>query len=208
MSEDLDHLRREWLTDPPSDVVRRGSVILRRFLAEQILQRAWKAFGRAGQPTIHAPNLDVLLPDRAAAMFFVAGGARFGGVYMSGIMMNRGTTATGVESPDGLSYPFPLTDYAESASVFAEGEVIKRREIVKYFAHYVGGAHLHLSSRVRAKEEAMVRRISKVEGRVQVQAPGAQLEGLYLELLSIGQAVATSKDIEGLHEEMRDFFRM
>lgn len=202
VAEDLEHLHTEWWTDPPDPVVRRGSVILRRLLAEGVLQRAWKHFGLSGEPTIIAPNLEAILgPDRASIRVAIAGGAHAGGVFSAALVLNRGGIPhTNPNMPDNaLEHPFKLSAFTESASVYIDGYVIKRREVVKYFAHFQGGAHLHLSSRIRKRDKELVQRIKRLEGRVNAFSK----DGLYYELLSIGQSVGRAPDLQRLVETIR-----
>lgn len=203
VAEDLRHLSEDWASDPPPDVVRRGSVILRRFLADGVLQRAWRAFGREREPIIPAPNLDeVLRADRENVVLALAGGGHTGGVRISGGVVGRGSAAPERDlGPDALEFPYRLSKFTESLSIWVPGGGVKRREVVQYFAHYEGGAHLHLSSRVRKQEKEMVRRVGTFKG-IQIH----EHEGLYFELLSIGQLMAGAPDIVGLTREMALFF--
>ena len=49
----------------------------------------------------------------------------------------------------------------------------------------------------------MVKRVSRCEGRI----VAFQRDGLYFELMSIGQAVAKAPDIKRLLQAMKEFFR-
>jgi hypothetical protein len=202
VAEDLDHLGTEWFHNPPDAVVRRGSVILRRFLAEGVLQRAWKAFGFQKEPTVVAPNLDLILgADRRVVEIATAGGADIGGTWAAGAILYRSAVPPmNQKMPDNaLEYPFRLSEFTESVSAFIGGDVLVRREIVKYFAHFEGGAHLHLSSRVRKGEDELVRRVTNWQPRFYFN----ERDGLYTELLAIGQCVGKSTDLRNLAETIR-----
>lgn len=197
VAEDLDHLATDWLQNPPDSVVRRGSVILRRLLAEGVLQRAWKAFGLPREPVIAAPNLDLILGvDRARVEIATAGGADIGGVWAAGAILAKGNEPhENPHMPDNaLEYPFALRAFTESSCVLIDGQLIVRREIVKYFAHFEGGAHLQLSSRVRKADEDLARRIKGWQPRFNFNGR----DGLYTELLAIGQCVGKSEDMRRL----------
>jgi len=94
VAEDLEHLRDEWLLSPRNDVIRRGSVILRRLLAEGVLQRAWKEFGFSGEPSILAPRLEALIAiHKGNIVSASAGGARDNGIEIACSMNLRSPPA-------------------------------------------------------------------------------------------------------------------
>jgi hypothetical protein len=198
VAEDLEHLRDDWL-NPKNAAIRRGSVTLRLLLADGVLQRAWKESGFERQPTIVAPRLEPVIEKQGAAIRFAsAGGATDQGVTIAGVLSATAPLPPDDFSPEG--YPFKLNEFIESASIVIHGEILKRREIVKYFAHIEGGAHLRLSPRVRNDEEALVRAIEKWNGEIQL----VQRDALYFELLSIGQAVGRSEDVQRLIAAIRE----
>jgi len=204
VAEDLEHLRDDWDRDPRTDVIRRGSAILRRLLVDGVLAEAWRHHGFVGSPIIPAPDLLLLVGrDPQAVDVAVAGGAHYAGIYSGGATLMKGSDPP--KLPDDvdpswfMSRPWPLSDFVESAAVIIDGQIIKRREIIKYFANIAGGVHLTRSSRVRKKEEDLARRIRRVEGRVQIHVA----DGLYFELLSIGQAVAKAADVARLASAIR-----
>lgn len=133
----------------------------------------------------------------------LAGGAHYGGVVSAGMTVVKGANAPELPKDVDQSWftarPWPLTDFMESAGAIVQGTVIKRREIIKYFANTEGGVHLDRSSRVRRKEEELVSRIRRLEGKI--KAFGT--DGLYFELLSIGQAVGKAPDVIQLVEKIR-----
>jgi hypothetical protein len=185
-------------------VVRRGSAILRRLLVDGILHEAWRYHGFAAQPVIRAPDLYLMVGRKPEAVeIAVAGGAHYGGMYTAGATLMKGPEPAEIPTDVDPSWltdrPWRLSEFVESPAVIVDGQIIRRREIVKYFANIAGGVHLTRSSRVRKKEEELVRRIKRVEGRVQVHVA----DGLYFELLSIGQAIGRSDDVIRLCETIR-----
>src|SRR6267142_5241924 len=161
--EDLEHLRADWSKGPADAVLRRGSVILRGFFCDNLLQRTWRAFGFEREPIIVGPNLELLLgPDLARAEVALAGGADAPGVYAAGFLVVQGNTAGGDPNPpaNALEFPFLLGTHVGATSAVVAGKPITRLEVVKYFANAKGGAHLHLSSRGRKREEELVKRVS------------------------------------------------
>jgi hypothetical protein len=56
VAEDLAYLREQWIgtlwdEQPTDDALRRGSVVLRGFLLQQLLQKAWRHHGLALMPS-------------------------------------------------------------------------------------------------------------------------------------------------------------
>jgi hypothetical protein len=202
VAEDIEYLRREWNTEVRGDTLRRGSVTLRLLLVEGLLGRAWRAVGLPRQPAIPAVDLEqhlsgVTHPIVAA----LAGGGSVDGVDAACAVMVKGDSL-GRNGPDigPTVRDFALSDYVESTAVVAADVRIRRREVIKYFANIKGGAHLALSSRTRQREEELIRRVGRVEGSIQV----IRFEGLYFELLSIGQAVAHAPDMQKLIDAICD----
>lgn len=88
--EDLEHLEDVWSHGPKDEELRRGSVILRGFFCDNLLQLAWKSFGFEREPVVVAPNLDLLLgADRSNIEVALAGGADAPGVYAAGFVIAR-----------------------------------------------------------------------------------------------------------------------
>jgi hypothetical protein len=204
VAEDLDHLRTEWRSDPKPDVIRRGSAILRRLLVEGVIQSAWRHYGFARQPIILAPDLHLMVGRRPQDVeVALAGGATYGGMYTAGLTMMKGPEHAKIPDDIDKSWlnarPWAMSEFMESVSAIVDGSVVKRREVIKYFANVEGGVHLERSSRVRRKEEEQVRRIRALEGRIKVHFA----DGLYFELLSIGQAVGQAPDLVRLSDHIR-----
>jgi hypothetical protein len=94
-----------------------------------------------------------------------------------------------------------LSAYLESPGAVRKGAIIKRREVIQYFRNYVGGAHHDLLRDSRAKG-AKTQRYELVAD-LQKHVIADIRDGLYFELLSIGQSVARSPDIRALAERIR-----
>jgi len=203
-AEDLEHLRDEWWNDPPDDVIRRGSAILRRFLLEGVLQRAWNAFGFEKEPAIIAPNLDALLgPDVSSIELAFAGGAKLKGVFVAGGCVNKGQQPPpdpGAGAATAMEHPFKLSAFRESTSVVAKGQRVRRLELVKYFAHEKCGVHPRdVSPRRKRADEEFVRQLRVLEKAIIV----FHKEAFFFELLSIGQSVGRAPDMQKLIAAIR-----
>ena len=79
--------------------------------------------------------------------------------------------------------PWYLTAYLDAVGAVRRGGPIARREIIKYFANYAGGAHLdRVMNAGKKKATEGYELIAELEQRVHADT----MDGLYFELLSIG----------------------
>lgn len=169
------HLRN-WRDDPPLEEVRRGSAMLRRWLADRELIGAWRAAGFEGEPRIAAIDLAAVVASHGGGVpdFALAGAAAY----------NR--PKTGVASaaaPVPAFRLYTLTEYLESPSVCLRGTVVTRGEIVRYMA----------------QDRKMAQRMSRLEAR----ANAYRADAFVLELISIGQTLTQTPDVETLVEALR-----
>lgn len=210
--EDLEFFRDEWEGDISEAAVRRGSAILRRLLVEGNLGKAWRATEYVKEPNIVGVNLDLQIDALNKGKIYVAlaGGGTRSGITAGGVFIVKGASSP-PPTPIGedgkpmdatafLEYSFSLTKYLESACAVVDGHVIKRREIIKYMANVKGGVHLGTSSHARDSERILIRRVSKLEKRVNM----CSMDGLFFELLSIGQSLAQSPDMAELINKVRN----
>ncbi|MEX2645454.1 MAG: hypothetical protein WD249_04250 [Gaiellaceae bacterium] len=123
-----------------------------------------------------------------------AGGALFGGGEISPVLKGIG----GLNEEDARELhnlldqdhtrSYGLSEYVESAAIFYKHTYIARRHVVKYIANKLGGAHLDVS-RTR-KEDGPYVLLDDLQARAHLMGKPAA----YYELLSIGQAIASSAD--------------
>jgi hypothetical protein len=92
-----------------------------------------------------------------------------------------------------------VSDYLESAGAVRKGQVITRKEIIEFFRNYVGGVHHDLLAGREHAKKNRYELVADLEGHVRADVR----DGLYFELLSIGQAVARSADVRALAEKIR-----
>lgn len=76
---------------------------------------------------------------------------------------------------------------------------VSRRLIIQYFANYSGGVHLDKVKASNPKKHAEFLLIEELEKSAKAQ----DLNGVYFELLSIGQAVGRSKSLLELAAAIR-----
>jgi hypothetical protein len=197
---DLRWLREEWDEEIDDDSLRRSSSVLRRLLVDGELGRSWRTLGLDKQPIITAPSLEAFLKGVPILMveWAQAGGARYHGMEVSGTL-----EFAGLLPPRKLDDPtrsFSLKKFLESSCVVTKGTLISRRVLVKYVANKLGGVHSVDSSRSRrSPDERGYQALDGIRGVYKV----ADKDSLYFELLSIGQCLASSPDVEGLLERAK-----
>lgn len=202
--EDLEQLRT-WVSDVSDSQVRVTSTILRRLLLESTLQRAWKAAGFEGQPVILAPDFRAMLNTiDGTVLYALAGGAssaRSGAEIQARFpVLVEGPTIRFVSPEDQVrriietDFPFLLTDFVEGPVIFARGDLITRRQLIKYVCNKLGGAHYDPK-----REECAFRRLDEVHQLMVLDSR----HGVFFEVFAIGQQLAAAPDIGRLLNSLR-----
>jgi hypothetical protein len=233
VADDIEYFQRNWcnIFVPLTDVeLRWGVPALRRLLVNGVLGNAWRQMGFANQPQITAPDAIATLknsntdPNHIAS--FITGGACVSGVEFATIGVARvfnATTGIGPGADGGFAvetfmiardarHPSPneaygalitnpqyLSNYLESVSAIRRGILINRREIIQYFAKVGGGVHLDTDRSRNENEAEKFALIAELQGKVAADV----IEGLYFELLSIGQAIGKSEDVIRLKDAIK-----
>ncbi len=175
------HLRN-WRDDPPIEEARRGSVMLRRWLADRELLGAWRAAGFEGEPRIAAIDLAAAVAARGAGMpdFALAGAAAY----------NRPAAGVALAAPAPAFRLYAVAEYLDSPGIYVRGKAVSRSEIVRHVAQQV---------EARAADRGMAERMSRLEAR----ANAFRADAFLLELISIGQTVTQTPDVKKLVEALR-----
>jgi hypothetical protein len=232
IAEDIEWFEREWCTlyEPPSDAeIRRGTAALRRLLVEDWVGKAWREHGFNKQPTVCGPDvIDLAKHDGKEIWQFaslIAGGATLNGLQSAMIGLARiDHPETGVKASaeagfaveqvsivrdarngDGednelaslVNKSWPLSNYLSAAGAVRTGQVISRREIVIYFANVGGGVHLGPRKPGKQQTHAL---IDELRNKVGTDI----MDGLFFELLAIGQAIGRSEDLKKLVTAIRE----
>jgi len=202
VAEDIEYLREKWADGASDADLRRGSALLRRFLIDGgngMLMAVWHRLGLLDQPRVIAPSLPLqILAAGAKVDLAAAGGATVEGGTMAGFRQTTERIAAEF-SPDGCEQL--LLEYVGAPSVIIRGEQVTRRELVKYFAHHLGG--VHMSSKVLKQEQDMVRRIRRIE-TLQIYSHMLGKDLLHFELLAIGQAIGRADDFKKMSAVIRE----
>jgi hypothetical protein len=204
IASDIEELKKSWGPAVDNDTLRRASPILRRLLIYGDLQKAWKAVGFEKELRIIAPFLEPLLDADVnhTIVAAVAGGGEFHGKIFQLFYVSEGSEP--VLPPEGMDsldeVEFGLQGFMSSCGLFLEGERVKRKSIVNYLANKLGGTHLDFK-RTRKGDEQIYSLLDRHKGSF--------LEGehdwYYLEVLSIGQLVSKSPDIQRFLERAKIF---
>ncbi len=213
------------------DDLRRISPTLRRLLVQDDLGQTWRQLGFERQPEVCGPDIDkMLIKEDVEAKHvakMIAGGLTQSGITICGLgackAANRETgigpdadegfavkslmfAKTSDGSPPGQSDDqdiysiWPLSQYLDSAGGVIWGEMISRRKILQFHANHLDGAHpIQNSTAEKQAEYDLIFQLQKAFFR---PPSGVERDGLYLELLSICQSVASSLDVERMIHEI------
>ncbi len=208
VAEDLEYLKDQWGPDIQDPDIRRGSPVLRRLLVEGLYGQAWRAMDFDKQPNVIAVDIYNLVdPENLDDIVCImAWGAHFRGLVMALPCINKGNKPPELHTPPlrENGYPgeriFSLSEYIESVSGIAQGEVIKRREVIKYVANIKGG--VHLSQKRKRAEKTLVKKLERFEKIINVHTS----DGIFVEIVSIAQTIGNSDDAIMLSKQIRQKF--
>ncbi len=233
IAEDIEWLQREWCTvyEPPHDEeLRRGTAVLRRLLLDGNLQAAWIHFGFERSPRLSGPDIVAILKGNGhelrRVVSMVAGGAICNGIQMSAIGAARThnrTTGVSADADEGFAVEvfsvarsavgepvkgelkdlaersWNLNAYLDAPGAIRLGQTLSRRDIIQYFANSAGGVHLDYDGKRHRTQEETYRLLRELDQKVVADT----MDGLFFELLSIGQAIAKSEDLAMLARSIR-----
>ena len=193
VASDLKYIQNDWSGRIDQDSLRRGSTTLRRLLIFGDLGKAWRAAGFLNEPYIVAPRLESLLdmPGQPQILLAIAGGGKYEDVTARFVALCEGRIAVSYPT-EGEAYAFGLHEFAESCGSYYAGYRIKRREIITYVANKLGGAHFD-----RGRQEQTHSLLEQNFNAFTIDIDSVRgLNGIYFELLSIGQCISNSPDVQ------------
>lgn len=206
--EDLRFLVEEWNQEVDDASLRRSSTVLRLLLVQGELQRAWKAAGFPAEPEIVTSTLTPTLATfpRSRILFAAAGGAKYRGVELRGVLAIEGASQDEMESNRAHGVPeerLRLRAFIEGPCIVVGGDLVPRRILIKYIANTQGAAHFD-RKRPDDHEGRLFRRLDETAQRFKLLDKSA----VYFELLSIGQAIVRADDIQRLSETLGTNFNV
>jgi hypothetical protein len=195
--EDLELLRESLGADPSEVLLRRESVILRRLLVDGRLGAAWRTAGNRREPKIEFIDFQHILEpaQRKDIVWASIGGARSSnGTTIAGTRYKQSALGS---APSFLGPARPptitslgLSRYIDGVVAVAKGRAVKRRQMVKYVANKLGGAHYD-ETRGATEDE-------RVYSSLDDAATSMTFHGrtpIYAEILAIGQDLLRSPDL-------------
>jgi hypothetical protein len=210
VAEDIEELRSwgepgQWSPEPSDADLRRGSAILRRFLSDQLLQRAWRAHGLhesvASEPRVRANEIDLDAEPRLHSFHAIYADSGFEIATEPLILSGQKVQMRSHEREFGLN------EYRDSIAIQIAHGGITRGDLVKYFANTLGGVHLDTPAGkpkrqhadARKKEEVLAQQIRRVENQIQIMGR----ESIRHELREIGRRLGASDDLQLLETRIR-----
>ncbi|MCK2127561.1 hypothetical protein MX652_12770 [Thauera aromatica] len=211
VSEDLDFLFREWNQDIDDASLRRTSPVLRSLLIEGLLGKVAQDCKR--DLRIMAPAINKVLTESELKQcaYFQAGGAKFKGMEIQATSIvhrvltdqERKANYERDRKVIGKSYPVKLGAFLRQPSFVVEGVLINREEVVKYVSNKLGGAHYDESRKTSAGTGVTLDDKYALLDKVRTEISVADKNAIYYELLSIGQRIVNSRDVQHLRKHLQ-----
>lgn len=209
VAEDLDYLRHEWDEEVEDGSLRRSSTVLRRLLVEGELHKAWRDLGLAKQPVVSAPSLEVWLRGMPynRIVFATVGGAKYRGVEVFGTFEVQGDLPVAWHqrlSQSEPERPMSLKHFVESPCIVIRGQLVTRRDVIKYVSNKLGGAHaIDTKRNPTSKQDKKYILLDSARNVYTI----ADKEAIYFELLSVGQCLVRAPDILRLIDQVHAALR-
>lgn len=209
VSEDLDYLAEEWTQDIDDSSLRRASPVLRSLLIENQLMKVANILGE--EISIMAPCIskyDVHLND-PAVIFYQSGGAKYKGKEIQFLKyLNRAKSPEErnadyerEKSSIGQNYPVKLSLFMKQVSFIINGVKINREEVIKYIANKRGGAHYDDSRKIdKTGSKGELEKKYALLDNIHKSTSVADKNAVYYELLSIGQRLIASHDVQRVRQ--------
>lgn len=209
VSEDLDYLTEEWSQDIDDPSLRRASPVLRSLLIEGQLIKVAQMLNET--INIMAPEIsknEDHLNDKSI-VFYQSGGANYKGMQVHfAKKLHRAKSPEEIkESYEkqrdmiGQSYPVKLTKFMKQVSFVINGVKINREEVVKYIANKRGGAHYDDTRNTKtAGSKGELEKKFLLLDEIHDSIILADKNSIYYELLSIGQRLIASHDVQRIRQ--------
>jgi hypothetical protein len=212
--EDLVFLEKEWGGDISDDTIRRNSPTLRYLLVDGKLKDAGAMLNQRIRILTPESALEKNIPDIESTTFFMSAGAKISNGFVESVRhINRALSAEEVKRNydeskrlSGSSIPLSIDSFLSQISFVYEKARINKREVIKYVANKLGGAHYD-SKRVKinsteglSKEEEKFPLLDAISEQMKI----LDRNPIFLEMIGIGQRVINSSDVKKLKRQIRE----
>ena len=214
VSEDLDYLSDEWTQEIDDPALRRASPVLRSLLIEGLLKKVTNYLNE--EINIMTPivsRFEDKLTD-PSLVFYQSGGANYKGMEIQSVSIyNRAQSPEEIKENYnkerdlmGQNYPVRLEIFLKQTSFSISGVKINREEIIKFVANKRGGAHYDSRrepERAGAKGE-LEKKYMFLDKIINGEMRVADKNAVYYELLSIGQRLIKSNDVQRIRQILKN----
>jgi len=211
---DLVFLEREWGGDISDDAIRRNSPTLRYLLVDGKLKEAGAMLNQRIRILTPESSLEKNVPDIESTTFFMSAGAKISNGYVESAWdVNRALSPEEVKRNydkskrlSSSSIPLSIDSFLSQISFIYEKARINKREVIKYVANKLGGAHYD-SNRVKInstegllKEEEKFPILDDISEQMKILGRNP----IFLEMIGIGQRIINSSDVKKLKRQIRE----
>ena len=213
VSEHLDYLFDDWNQDIDEPSIRRNSVVLRSLLIDEggqlnLLAKQMKKVLRVMTP---ASTKLMNETELRKLHFFQLGGAKQDQTIVESFSSHK-SSRTEQERLDsykktrevmGKSFPIGIKPFLKQTSFAFDGVLVNREEVIKYVTNKLGGVHYDPRRKV---DDALDQKYALLDELKGWQMGGKN--GVYYEILSVGQRLINSRDIRRLRKELKQILAL
>ena len=209
VSEDLDYLSDEWNQDIDDASLRRSSPVLRSLLIEGHLMRVVNMLNEQVMLMTPLVSMKEDTLNDPSIVFYQSGGANYKGMEVQFTSQrNRALSPEEIKETYeeqkeliGKNHPIKLTKFMKQVSFMINGTKIDREEVIKYIANKRGGAHYDGSrNEQKPGSKGNLERKFMLLDTIHSGTAMADKNAVYYELLSIGQRIVASHDVQRVRQ--------
>jgi hypothetical protein len=213
VSEDLDYLSEEWTQDIDDASLRRASPVLRSLLIENQLMKVANILNEEIKIMAPVISKSASYLNDPSIVFYQSGGAKYKGAEIQFLtILNRAKSPEEIKADYerekvviGQIYPEKLSLFMKQISFVISGVKINREEVIKYIANKKGGAHYDDSRKIDiiGPKGELEKRYSLLDN-IHNGTYTADKNAVYYELLSIGQRLIESNDVQRIKQILKN----
>jgi len=203
--EDLEFLSKQWSQEIDQPSLRRASTTLNTLLIEDNLQVVGRDLG-IDVRIMARPNEGALALEGKDYCFWQAGGAMIKGVIIGSVSLpsraltavENAAVAAAMQKNLGENIPVKISSFLRQPSFIVDGILINREEVIKYVANKLGGKHYDSTRKKNSKSQVSLDDKYSLLDSVHSKMQFLDKNSIYYELLSIGQFLNDSPDVQRL----------